>query len=321
MARKLLLNQTVSRPMLYALAQEKISTTPREVLDELAETVKDFFDYIPKVKQFMKDRLSNLMPESDAQVLRNYGLTRTERCFWLTDKDSEIENIGSSSNERDWFVSFENDSWGSSYTSNDRSIGRLRDEDLISLYYTDMVSNGIDVMKYLFVDEEGKDYNGKNVSYYNTEQRDRRDKIKAYNNKFFEDNGLDSEDLSFEVPYDSNNRSCHQRARLITEEQHDILAQYKYKLGAVRLVWHKALEQMKKEFQVYRQLIKNAKTLEAVADEWPEAEEVRHKLEGTGTALALSTADRSIIQEGMARREAAKKGIAFIVPKPEAIQL
>ena len=319
MARKLLLNQTVSRPMLYALAQEKISTTPREVLDELAETVKDFFDYIPKVKQFMKDRLSNLMPESDAQVLRNYGLTRTERCFWFTDKDSELANIGSSSNERDWFVSFEQDSWNS--YSSDRSIGRLRKEDLIALYYTDMVSNGIDVMKYLFVEEEGKDYNGKTVSYYNSEQRDRRESIGKYNIKFFEDNGLDSEELSFEVPYDSNNRSCHQRARLITEEQHDILAQYKYKLGAVRLVWHKALEQMKKEFQVYRQLIKNAKTLEAVADEWPEAEEVRHKLEGTGTALALSTADRSIIQEGMARREAAKKGIAFIVPKPEAIQL
>lgn len=319
MARKLLLNQTVSRPMLYALAQEKISTTPREVLDELAETVKDFFDYIPKVKQFMKDRLSNLMPESDAQVLRNYGLTRTERCFWFTDKDSELANIGSSSNERDWFVSFEQDSWNS--YSSDRSIGRLRKEDLIALYYTDMVSNGIDVMKYLFVEEEGKDYNGKTVSYYNSEQRDRRESIGKYNIKFFEDNGLDSEDLSFEVPYDSNNRSCHQRARLITAEQHDILAQYKYKLGAVRLVWHKALEQMKKEFQVYRQLIKNAKTLEAVADEWPEAEEVRHKLEGTGTALALSTADRSIIQEGMARREAAKKGIAFIVPKPEAIQL
>ena len=319
MARKLLLNQTVSRPMLYALAQEKISTTPREVLDELAETVKDFFDYIPKVKQFMKDRLSNLMPESDAQVLRNYGLTRTERCFWFTDKDSELANIGSSSNERDWFVSFEQDSWNS--YSSDRSIGRLRKEDLIELYYTDMVSNGIDVMKYLFVEEEGKDYNGKTVSYYNSEQRDRRESIGKYNIKFFEDNGLDSEDLSFEVPYDSNNRSCHQRARLITEEQHDILAQYKYKLGAVRLVWHKALAQMKAEFQVYRQLIKNAKTLEAVADEWPEAEEVRHKLEGTGTALALSTADRSIIQEGMARREAAKKGIAFIVPKPEAIQL
>ena len=319
MARKLLLNQTVSRPMLYALAQEKISTTPREVLDELAETVKDFFDYIPKVKQFMKDRLSNLMPESDAQVLRNYGLTRTERCFWFTDKDSELANIGSSSNERDWFVSFENDSWNS--YSSDRSIGRLRKEDLIALYYTDMVSNGIDVMKYLFVEEEGKDYNGKTVSYYNSEQRDRRESIGKYNIKFFEDNGLDSEDLSFEVPYDSNNRSCHQRARLITAEQHDILAQYKYKLGAVRLVWHKALAQMKAEFQVYKQIIKNAKTLEAVADEWPEAEEVRHKLEGTGTALALSTADRSIIQEGMARREAAKKGIAFIVPKPEAIQL
>jgi hypothetical protein len=319
MARKLLLNQTVSRPMLYALAQEKISTTPREVLDELAETVKDFFDYIPKVTQFMKDRLSNLMPESDAQVLRNYGLTRTERCFWFTDKDSELANIGSSSNERDWFVSFENDSW-SSYSSN-RSIGKLSRDDLIALYYTDMVSNGIDVMKYLFVEEEGKDYNGKTVSYYNSEQRDRRESIGKYNIKFFEDNGLDSEDLSFEVPYDSNNRSCHQRARLITEEQHDILAQYKYKLGAVRLVWHKALEQMKKEFQVYKQIIKHSKTLEAVANEWPEAEEIRHKLEGTGTALALSTADRSVIQEGMARREAAKKGIAFIVPKPEAIQL
>ena len=319
MARKLLQNQPVSRPMLYALAQEKISTTPREVLDELAETVKDFFDYIPKVKQFMKDRLSNLMPESDAQVLRNYGLTRTERCFWFTEKASELANNGSYSNERDWLVSFELVSWNS--YSSDRSIGRLRKEDLIALYYTDMVSNGIDVMKYLFVEEEGKDYNGKTVSYYNSEQRDRRESIGKYNIKFFEDNGLASEDLSFEVPYDSNNRSCHQRARLITEEQHDILAQYKYKLGAVRLVWHKALEQMKKEFQVYRQLIKNAKTLEAVADEWPEAEEVRHKLEGTGTALALSTADRSVIQEGMARREAAKKGIAFIVPTPEAILL
>ena len=321
MARKLLLNQNVSRPMLYALAQEKISTTPREVLDELAETVKDFFDYIPKVKQFMKDRLSNVMPESDAKVLRNYGLTRKERCFWFTDKDSELENIGSSSNERDWFVSFETDSWGSHYSSNDRRIGKLSPNDLIALYYTDMVSNGIDVMRYLFIEEEDKDYNGKRVSYYNSEQRDRKDKIRAYNDKFFEDNGLDSEDLSFEVPYDADNRSCHQRARLITEEQHDILAQYKYKLGAVRLVWHRALEQMKKEFQVYKQIIRHSRTLEAVAEEWPEAEEIRHKLEGTGTALALSTADRSVIQEGMARREAAKKGIAFIVPKPQAIQL
>ena len=93
MARKLLLNQTVSRPMLRTLAQEKISTTPREVLDELAETVKDFFDYIPKVKQFAKDRLANLLPESDAKVLRNYGLTRYERCFYFTGKSKpEIRN-------------------------------------------------------------------------------------------------------------------------------------------------------------------------------------------------------------------------------------
>ena len=108
---------------------------------------------------------------------------------------------------------------------------------------------------------------------------------------------------------------------MITAEQHDILAQYKYKLGAVKIIWHKALAQMKSEFQVYKQCIKHSKTLEDVVKEWPEAEEIRHKLQGTSTALALSTADRSIIQEGMARREAAKKGIAFIVPKPQAIQL
>ena len=320
MARKLLLNQTVSRPMLRTLAQEKISTTPREVLDELAETVKDFFDYIPKVKQFAKDRLANLLPESDAKVLRNYGLTRYERCFYFTDKDSELANIGASGNERDWFISFESNT---SYSSvpNKRCIGRLDEEHLIALYFTDMVSNGIDVLRHLFIEDGDKDYNGRTVRYYNRERRDLREAIGKYNTKFFEDSGFDSDELSFEVPYDSNNRSCHQRARLITAEQHEILAKYAYKLGAVKIAWHKALAQMKSEFQVYNQIIKYSKTLEDAVKEWPEAEEIRHKLEGTGTALALSTADRSVIQEGMARREAAKKGIAFIVPKPQAIQL
>ena len=79
-----------------------------------------------------------------------------------------------------------------------------------SINYRDSKHLGV---LYKYVDENEKDYNGKRMTTYHTEIREIKDKIDAYQKKFFEDNDMA---MSFIVP--KSRYSCHQRARLVTSE-------------------------------------------------------------------------------------------------------
>ena len=166
------------------------------------------------------------------------------------------------------------------------------------MYYEDMVANGIDVIKYKYVDENEKDYNGKRMTTYSHDIREIKDKIDAYQKKFFEDNDMA---MSFTVP--KSRHSCHQRARLVSSDELAVFEKYLSALERVRLKWHKHYEEMKEKFKAYAELIRSSKTLEAVEEIWSEASNVRHKIVGTGTALALSSISQSVIQQDMLARQ------------------
>ncbi len=176
-----------------------------------------------------------------------------------------------------------------------------------------MVANGIDVVKYKFVKDNDCDYNGKRMTEYHTEIRAIRDKIDAYQQKFFDDNDLN---MSFTVPKSHN--SCHQRARIITSEQLAVFDDYLSKLERVHLKWHKHYEQMKEKFKAYAELIRSSKNLEQVVEVWSEAENVRHKITGTGTALALSSISQSVIQQDMEERKLANT-VAVVITNKESV--
>ena len=55
-----MLNQTVSRPILYAYAQEQIAKTPSKWLDKKQEKIQEFLACIPKIKELVKNKLDNL---------------------------------------------------------------------------------------------------------------------------------------------------------------------------------------------------------------------------------------------------------------------
>ena len=178
------------------------------------------------------------------------------------------------------------------------------------MYYEDMVANGIDVIKYKYVDDNEKDYNGKRMTTYHTEIRDIKDKIDAYQKKFFEDNDMA---MSFIVP--KSRHSCHQRARLVSSDELAVFEKYLSALERVRLKWHKHYEEMKEKFKAYAELIRSCKTLEAVEEIWSEASNVRHKIAGTGTALALSSISQSVIQQDMEARKLADTVAVVVTPK------
>jgi arginyl-tRNA--protein-N-Asp/Glu arginylyltransferase len=170
-----------------------------------------------------------------------------------------------------------------------------------------------DVVKYKFVKDNDCDYNGKRMTIHHTELRKIHDKIDAYQKKFFDDNDLN---LSFTVPKSHN--SCHQRARLITSEQLAVFDDYLSKLERVHLKWHKHYEQMKEKFKAYAELIRSSKNLEQVVEVWSEAENVRHKITGTGTALALSSISQSVIQQDMEERKLADT-VAVVITNTESV--
>ena len=176
-----------------------------------------------------------------------------------------------------------------------------------------MVANGIDVVKYKFVEDNGCDYNGKRMNTYHKEVREIKDKIEAYQKTFFEDNDMT---MSFTVP--KSQHSCHQRARIITSEQLAVFDDYLSKLERIRLKWHKHYEEMKEKFKAYAELIRSSKNLEQVIEVWSEAENVRHKITGTGTALALSSISESVIQQDMAERKLADT-IAVVITNKESV--
>jgi len=151
------------------------------------------------------------------------------------------------------------------------------------------------------------------MNTYHKEIRDIREKIDAYQKNFFDDNDLT---MTFTVPISHN--SCHQRARIITSEQLAVFDDYLSKLERVHLKWHKHYEQMKEKFKAYAELIRSSKNLEQVIEVWSEAENVRHKITGTGTALALSSISQSVIQQDMEERKLADT-IAVVITNTESV--
>ena len=305
-----MLNQTVSRPILYEYAQEQIAKTPNKWAGETKKAINEFLATIPKIKQIVTDKISTLTPQEDLDVLAKYDMTEQESCFWFT--DTETENARQ--DKKSIYANFSCKGYGYyHYGSSKREVGNLSTEDLIALYYEDMVANGIDVVKYKFVKDNDCDYNGKRMSEYHTEVRAIRDKIDAYQQKFFDENDLN---MSFTVP--KSPHSCHQRARIITSEQLAVFDDYLSKLERVHLKWHKHYEQMKEKFKAYAELIRSSKNLEQVVEVWSEAENVRHKITGTGTALALSSISQSVIQQDMEERKLADTVAVVITPKEQA---
>ena len=311
---KTMLNQTVSRPMYYTYAQEVISKTPSKWLEPKLNAIEDFLATIPKIKEIVTKKITNLVPQSDLDVLSKYDATESESCFWFTDRDDMMkqDNYNARKDERSVYANFSCDGYGSyySYGSSNREIGNLSTEDLIAIYYEDMVANGIDVVKYKYVQDNEKDYNGKRMTTYHTEIRGIADKINAYQQKFFDDNDLS---MSFTVP--KSRHSCHQRARLISSDELAVFDEYLSGLERIRLKWHKHYEEMKEKFKAYAELIRSSKTVEQVEEVWTEAVNIRHKVKGTGTALALSSISQSVIQQDMEARKLADTVAVVVTPK------
>ena len=310
---KTMLNQTMSRPILYAYAQEQIAKTPSKWLNEKKKKIEEFKAIIPQIKEIVKNKIGNLYPKEELAVLKKYELTNQESCFWFTDREEESKNRHSSNKERSVYANFDCDGYGRGYSygsSKNNEIGNLSRDDLIALYYEDMVANGIDVVKYKFVQDNQCDYNGKRMDTYHKEVRDISDKIDKYQSKFFEDN-----DMGMEFTMPNSNYSCYQRAHLITPEEYQVFMIWNDKLEGIRLKWHKHYEEMKEKFKAYAELIRSSKTLEQVIDVWSEAENVRHKISGTGTALALSSISESVIQQDMAERKLADTVAVVVTPK------
>jgi len=305
------LNQTMSRPILYAYAQEQIAKTPSKWLGEKKKAINEFLATIPKIKEIVKDKISNLTPQEDLDILAKYDMTEQESCFWFTDTATE----NARQDKKSIYANFSCEGYSRyyNYGSSKREVGNLSTDDLIALYYEDMVANGIDVVKYKFVEDNGCDYNGKKLNTYHQEIRQIKDKIDAYQKKFFEDNDLA---MSFTVP--KSESSCHQRARVITSEQLAVFDNYIDKLERVHLKWHKHYEEMKEKFKAYAELIRSSKNLEAVEEVWSEASNVRSKITGTGTALALSSISQSVIQQDMAERKLADT-VAVVITNKESV--
>ena len=311
---KTMLNQTMSRPILYAYAQEMIAKTPSKWLTRKMEKIEEFKACIPAIKEMVRNKISSLYPKEELAVLKKYELTNQESCFWFTDREKEAEDRYHRSDERSIYANFNCEGYGRGYhygSSKSKEIGNLSTKDTIALYFEDMVKDGVDVMKYLFMEaNDRQDYNGKRCSW--SEQSALEKSIKSYGTKFFEDN-----DMSMEFTMPNSNYSCYQRAHLVTPEEYQILCVWSDKLESIQLQWHKHYEEMKEKFKHYAQLIRGSRTLEAVIEDWSEAENVRHKISGTGTAVALCTVGKSIIQQDMLARQAKDK-VAFVVTPTES---
>ena len=312
---KTMLNQTMSRPILYAYAQEMIAKTPSKWLTEKKKKIEEFKACIPAIKEMVRNKISNLYPKEELAVLKKYELTNQESCFWFTDREKEAEDrYHRSSDERSIYANFACKGYGRgySYGSSGKEIGNLSTENTIALYFEDMVKDGVDVMKYLFMENNQRiDYNGKRGSW--KEQSDLRESINAYSKNFFDDN-----DMSMEFTMPNSNYSCYQRAHLVTPEEYQILCTWNDKMESIQLKWHKHYEEMKEKFKAYAELIRSSKNLEQVVDKWSEAENVRHKITGTGTAIALSNISQSIIEQDMMERQVADTNVAVVVTPTES---
>ena len=311
---KTMLNQTMSRPILYAYAQEVIAKTPSKWLTGKKKKIEEFKECIPAIKEMVRNKISSLYPKEELAVLKKYELTNQESCFWFTDREEDT-NRNARGKERSIYANFKCEGYGRGYSygsSDSNEIGNLSTKDTIALYFEDMVKDGVDVMKYLFMeDNDRKDYNGKRWSW--NEHTKLKNSIDSYGKTFFEDN-----DMSMEFTMPNSNYSCYQRAHLVTPEEYQILLVWKDKLENIQLQWHKHYEEMKEKFKAYAELIRSSRNLESVVEVWSEAENVRHKIAGTGTAVALSNISQSVIEQDMLARQAADT-VAVVVTPTESV--
>ena len=307
---KTMLNQTMSRPILYAYAQEVIAKTPSKWLTGKKKKIEEFKACIPAIKETVRNKISSLYPKEELAVLKKYELTNQESCFWFTDREEDT-NRNARGKERSIYANFKCEGYGRGYSygsSDSNEIGNLSTKDTIALYFEDMVKDGVDVMKYLFMeDNDRKDYNGKRWSW--NEHTKLKNSIDSYGKTFFEDN-----DMSMEFTMPNSNYSCYQRAHLVTPEEYKILCVWKDKLENIQLQWHKHYAEMKEKFKAYAELIRSSRNLESVIEVWSEAENVRHKIAGTGTAVALSNISQSVIEQDMLARKAADTVAAVVTP-------
>ena len=311
---KTMLNQTMSRPILYAYAQEVIAKTPSKWLTGKKKKIEEFKECIPAIKETVRNKISSLYPKEELAVLKKYELTNQESCFWFTDREEDT-NRNARGKERSIYANFKCEGYGRGYSygsSDSNEIGNLSTKDTIALYFEDMVKDGVDVMKYLFMeDNDRRDYNGKRWSW--NEHTKLKGDIDSYGKTFFEDN-----DMSMEFTMPNSNYSCYQRAHLVTPEEYQILLVWKDKLENIQLQWHKHYEEMKEKFKAYAELIRSSRNLESVVEVWSEAENVRHKIAGTGTAVALSNISQSVIEQDMLARQAADT-VAVVVTPTESV--
>jgi len=307
MNKKVLLNQTHSRPICYAYSQTLVSAIPSKWKVARDIEIEEFKSIIPKIKEFVKNKVESLYPSKDMKVLSQYNATTNESCFWFTDRDEKDENGNIRRNsDKDIYANFDCEGYGRGYHygSSNKEIGNLSTKDIIAIYYEEMVADGIDVMKYLFlsdwnkVDGISKDYNGKKINSWTDEFRGLRNSIDNYGKKFFTDN-----DIPFSAVTPNTNHSCYERAILVTPEEFALLSSWKNALERVHLKWHKQAEEMKNMFKAYAELIRTSKTLEQLVEKDPAFEHCRSKIVGTGTAVALSSVNSSLIDQCIAERQ------------------
>jgi len=320
MATKTLpLNQTHSRPICYAYAQHLIAGLPSKWKTARDEAIKEFKNTIPKIKELVKEKINGLYPKEDLETLKKYELTNQESCFWFTDRNEKSNEGNIKVTDRSIYANFNCKGYGDrySYGSSKKEIGSLSTSDTIAIYFDDMVKDGIDVMKYLFLSDWGKDsggqsfdYNNKKVNSWTSEYQALEKSIKAYGTKFFEDN-----DMGMEFTMPNSNYSCYQRAHLVSEEQYQVLYSWTNAMEVIQLKWHKQKEEMKTMFKAYAELIRTSKNLEQLVEKDSAFESCRSKIMGTGTALALSSINSSLIDECIAKRKIANTTIGIILPK------
>ena len=322
-AKTLPLNQTYSRPICYAYSQHLIAGLPSKWKTARDEAIKEFKNTIPKIKELVKEKIGGLYPKEDLKTLKKYELTNQESCFWFTDRDEKDVQGRTKKTDRSIYANFNCKGYGGHYnygSSKSSEIGNLSKNDTIAIYFDDMVKEGVDVMKYLFLSDWGKDnsgqsfdYNGKKINRWTNEYKVLEKSIEAYSTKFFKEN-----DMSMEFTMPNSNYSCYQRAHLVSEEQYQVLYSWTDAMETIQLKWHKQKEEMKAMFKAYAELIRTSKNLEQLVEKDSAFESCRSKIMGTGTAVALSSINSSLIDECIAKRNLANTTVGIVVTPTES---
>ena len=111
---KTMLNQTMSRPILYAYAQEVIAKTPSKWLTGKRKKIEEFKECIPAIKEMVRNKISSLYPKEELAVLKKYELTNQESCFWFTDRKEETKSRHGN-NDRSIYANFACEGYGRGY--------------------------------------------------------------------------------------------------------------------------------------------------------------------------------------------------------------